>query len=158
MLIQYTSIGIIKSPFRKKTGMPIQTTGAIGVKGEIEIYPDFEGGLKDLDGFSHIILIYHLHESTGFQLELKPFMDDKLHGVFSTRAPKRPNSIGFSVVRLIKIENNILHIENIDILNGTPLLDIKPYIPDIDCHEVNKIGWLEGKSGKMKDKRSDSSF
>lgn len=156
--IIFKPIGIIKTPYKKKDGMPIQPTGAIGIKGEIEIHHAFVEGLKDLDGFSHIILIYHFHNSEGFQLNVKPFMDDRLHGIFSTRAPKRPNPIGLSVVKLNKIENNILYIENIDVLDGTPLLDIKPFVPDVDCPKANKLGWLEGKSNKMGDKISDSRF
>lgn len=156
--IIYKPIAKIKTPFTTKERMPIQPTGAKGIKGEIEIYPEYVKGLKDLDGFSHIILIYHFHLSEGFTLEVKPFMDDKTHGVLSTRAPKRPNSIGFSVVKLNKIENNILYIENIDVVNGTPLLDIKPFIPDVDSPKVDKLGWLEGKSNKMSEKKSDKRF
>lgn len=156
--IIFKPIGVIKTPYKKKDGMPIQPTGATGIKGEIEIYPEFVEGLNDLDGFSHITLIYHLHKSEGFQLNVKPFMDDQLRGIFSTRAPKRPNAIGLSVVKLIKVENNILFIENIDVLDETPLLDIKPFIPDIDSPKVDKLGWLEGKANKMGDKLSDSRF
>ena len=107
--------------------MPIQPSGAKGVAGTIEISPDFIEGLKDLDGFSHIILIYHFHLSKEYTLSVKPFMDDKLRGVFATRAPRRPNPIGISVVKLIKVEpRNLLYTENLDIIDGTPLLDIKP--------------------------------
>lgn len=156
--IFFKPIGIIKTPFFKKEGMPIQPSGAKGILGEIEILPEFVDGLKDLDGFSHIILIYHFHESKGFQLSVKPFMDDQLHGIFSTRAPKRPNPIGFSVVKLNKIKSNILFIENIDVLDGTPLLDIKPFIPNVDSPKVERLGWLERKSDKMGDKLSDHRF
>jgi len=156
--INYKVIGIIKTPFNSKEGMPIQPTGAKGIKGVIEINPEFAEGLIDLDGFSHIILIYHFHKSDNYHLMVKPFMDDKEHGVFSTRAPKRPNPIGLSVVKLIKLEGNILHIEDIDVLNGTPLLDIKPLIPEVDFAEVDKLGWLEGKSNKMGDKKADNRF
>jgi len=156
--VQFYPIGIIKTPFRSTEGMPIQPSGATEVEGTIEIYQDFVEGLKDLDGFSHVILLYHLHESKGFQLMVTPFMDDKQRGVFATRAPKRANPIGLSVVKLVKIENNILHIENIDVLHDTPLLDIKPFIPDVDSPNVTGLGWLQGKSGKMKDKKSDNRF
>lgn len=156
--IIFKPIGYIKTPFIKTEGMPIQPTGAKGIKGEIEIYPEFVEGLKDLDGFSHLILIYHFHESKAFKLSVKPFMDNQFHGVFSTRAPKRPNAIGLSVVKLTKIEGNIIFIENMDVLNGTPLLDIKPFIPDVDSPAVDKLGWLEGKSNKMGDSKSDSRF
>lgn len=157
-IIEYKSIGVIKTPFKEREGMPIQPTGAKGIVGQIEIKDEFLEGLTDLDGFSHIILIYHFHKIKEFELILKPFMDDKKHGVFSTRAPKRPNAIGFSVVKLNKIEGNILHVENIDILDETPLLDIKPFIPDVDSAEVTKMGWLEGKSNKMGKKKSDNRF
>lgn len=157
-IIEYKSIGVIKTPFKEREGMPIQPTGAKGIVGQIEIKDEFLEGLTDLDGFSHIILIYHFHKIKEFELILKPFMDDKKHGVFSTRAPKRPNAIGFSVVKLNKIEGNILHVENVDILDETPLLDIKPFIPDVDSAEVTKMGWLEGKSNKMGDKKSDNRF
>lgn len=156
--IHLKPIGFIKTPFVEREGMPIQPTGATGVKGEIEILDEFMEGLKDLEGFSHIILIYYFHKSEGFQLNVKPFIDDHLRGVFSTRAPKRPNPIGFSVVKLNRIEANRLFIENVDMLNGTPVLDIKPYIPDIDSPVADKIGWLEGISSNMRSKKSDSRF
>ncbi|MGE0088060.1 MAG: tRNA (N6-threonylcarbamoyladenosine(37)-N6)-methyltransferase TrmO [Bacteroidales bacterium] len=151
-------IGIIYTPFDSLEGMPIQPTGAIGVNGIIELFPEFTEGLKDLGEFSHIILIYHFHLSGDHKLLVKPFMDDDLHGVFSTRAPKRPNPIGISVVKLIKIDMNKLYIENVDMLNKSPLLDIKPYISDVDYVEVDKMGWLKGKSHKMGDKKSDNRF
>ena len=156
--ISYKPIGIIHSPFRDIKGMPIQPTGAIGVAGTIEIIPDFIEGLKDLEGFSHIILIYHFHLSKGYELSVKPFIDDKLHGVFATRAPIRPNPIGISVVKLIRVEGNFLHIENVDIIDGTPLLDIKPYISEVDAHEVEKTGWLSGKAEKMHNVKADERF
>jgi tRNA-Thr(GGU) m(6)t(6)A37 methyltransferase TsaA len=151
-------IGTIYTPFDSIEGMPIQPTGANGIKGEIEIFPEFIEGLKDLNGFSHIILIYHFHESLGYKLKVKPFMDENEHGVFSTRAPKRPNPIGFSVVRLVNIENNMVFIENVDMLNKSPLLDIKPYIADIDSVEVQKMGWLNVKAHKMGHRKSDNRF
>ncbi len=157
-LLNLKPIGFIKTPFLTKEGMPIQPTGAKGIKGTIEIDPKYVEGLADLDGFSHIILIYHFHLSKKYELTVKPFMDDELHGIFSTRAPKRPNPIGFSVVQLNKMEGNILYIENIDVLDGTPLLDIKPFIPDVDSPDVQKLGWLEGKSDKMGEKKSDIRF
>ncbi|MCB2195630.1 MAG: tRNA (N6-threonylcarbamoyladenosine(37)-N6)-methyltransferase TrmO [Bacteroidetes bacterium] len=156
--IEYSPIGIIKTPFSTKEGMPIQPSGAAGIKGTIELFNEFVEGLKDLDGFSHIILIYHLHQAKDYKLVVKPFMDNELRGVFSTRAPKRPNAIGLSVVKLNKIEGNILHIENIDVINNTPLLDIKPFIPDVDSPTIEKLGWLQNKSDKMKEKRSDNRF
>ncbi len=120
--------------------MPVQPTGAKGIAGTIEIKPEYIDGLKDIEGFSHIILIYHFHLSKGYSLKVKPFLDENLRGIFATRAPKRPNPLGISVVKLIKVKNNILQIEDVDIVDGTPLLDIKPYVPDFDIHEVEKIG------------------
>ena len=156
--IRYRPIGIIRSPHRETEGTPIQPTGAKGVGGTVEILPECVEGLKDLDGFSHIILIYHFHLSKGYSLTVKPFLDDTLRGVFSTRAPKRPNAIGFSVVRLIKIEGAMLYIEDVDILDCTPLLDIKPYVPEFDTREPERIGWLAGKAGKAAKTGADERF
>jgi tRNA (adenine37-N6)-methyltransferase len=156
--ISYKPIGIIHSPFSDTIGVPIQPSGAKGIKGAIELMPEFAEGLRDLEGFSHIILIYHLHLSKSFSLKVKPFLDDQLRGVFATRAPKRPNPIGISVVRLKEIKGNILHIEDIDIVDGTPLLDIKPHVPEFDIREAVRIGWLTEKVGKASRKRSDSRF
>jgi len=152
------SIGVIKTPFNKKEGMPIQPTGAKGIKAIIEMHPQYVDGLNDLAGFSHIILIYHFHKSNGYSFRTKPFMDDQMRGVFATRAPRRPNPIGISLVKLNKIENNIIHIENIDVLNDTPLFDIKPYIPGVDDVLDVQLGWLEGKTDEMKIKKSDKRF
>ena len=158
MLIKYEPIGIINTPHRIKEGMPIQSIGAKGIKGTITIEPKLMEGLKDLDEFSHLYLIYHFHKSNNYALKIKPFLDDKFHGVFSTRAPQRPNSIGISVVKLISIKDNFLEIENVDILDGTPLLDIKPYIPDFDIHEVDKTGWIVNKIENINSIKSDSRF
>jgi tRNA (adenine37-N6)-methyltransferase len=138
--------------------MPIQPTGAAGIAGTIELYPEYTGGLKDLEGFSHIILIYHFHLSTGFSLQVKPFLDDTLRGLFSTRAPRRPNPIGLSIVRLVKVEGSTLHIENVDIVDGTPLLDIKPYVPELDGINAERIGWLSGKADKALNAKADERF
>lgn len=138
--------------------MPIQSRLAKGAKGRIELKEEFVPGLLDLDGFSHIILVYYFHESKDFRLQVEPFLENKKHGVFATRAPKRPNAIGMSVVKLLRIDNNILEVENIDVLDGTPLLDIKPYIPQFDIHQVEKSGWIEDKEDDMKDIKSDDRF
>ena len=127
--INYSPIGIIHSPFTDLDGMPIQPSGAQGIKGHILINEEFVEGLDDLDGFSHIYLLYHMHLARSYRLKVIPFLDDQLRGVFSTRAPKRPNSIGLSVVKLNSINLNRLEIENVDIIDGTPILDIKPYVP-----------------------------
>ena len=158
MQITYEPVGIVHTPFKSKEGMPIQTRGGKGIKGQIIVKEELASGLTDLDGFSHIILIYHFHKSVGFDLQTIPFLDNNKRGVFSTRAPKRPNSIGISVVRLLSIDKNILNIENVDILDGTPLLDIKPYIPDFDIHKIEKIGWVENKTDKLNEIKSDKRF
>ncbi len=155
MKIVYKPIGIIHSPFKNLEGAPIQPTGAKGVAGTVEVFQEYCAGLKDLDGFSHIILVYHFHLANKWSLEVRPYMDENTHGVFATRIPGRPNPIGISVVRCIKIEGCIIHVEDIDILDGTPLLDIKPYVPDFDSRIVERIGWLSGKSGNVHKKRSD---
>jgi len=156
--ISYRPIGIISSPYKETKGTPIQTTGARGVGSTIEILPECAEGLKDLDGFSHIILIYHFHLSRGYSLTVKPFLDDTPRGVFATRAPKRPNSIGFSVVRLVKIEGTTLYIEDVDIVDSTPLLDIKPYVPEFDAKEAERIGWLAGRAEKAAETGADERF
>ncbi len=138
--------------------MPIQPSGSHSEVGIVEVEPEYEKGLKDLDGFSHIILIYHFHKSEGFSLQIVPFLDTKPRGLFSTRAPKRPNPIGLSVVKLKSIKGNILEIENVDILDGTPLLDIKPYVPDFDGYNDAKTGWLEKTSKNVKNQKSDERF
>lgn len=159
-IVEYKPIGVIKSPFKELEGMPIQPVGAGGVKGEVHIKGEYAEGLVDLEEFSHIILIYDFHLSKGYSLKVKPFLDDKKHGVFATRAPKRPNPIGISVVRLEKVENNTIHISNVDIVDGTPLLDIKPYIPQFNSvkEEDLCIGWFEDKHHEAKDKKSDKRF
>ena len=158
MEIKYRPIGIIHSPFADIEGMPIQPKGASNIQGTIEIFPEFAKGLKDLIGFSHIILLYHFHQVKGSKLIVTPFMDSRSHGVFATRAPKRPNPIGLSIVKLISIEQNILDIKNVDVIDGTPLLDIKPYVPEFDQHKADHIGWLEQAKGKIQSKKSDGRF
>lgn len=138
--------------------MPIQPSGALGVKGSIELLPQYQPALLDLNGFSHIYLIYHFHKVQGVTLQPIPFLDTKPHGLFATRAPKRPNPIGISIVKLISIDQNVLTIENVDILDGTPLLDIKPYIPEFNQIDEVKIGWLKDSAQNVKDRRSDQRF
>ncbi len=152
--IQYKSIGIIHTPFKESKGSPIQPTASVDSEGKVEIFHEFSDGLQDLEKFSHIFLIYHFHLSKKTSLKVKPFMDNNEHGIFATRAPSRPNPIGISIVRLNKIENNILYIKDVDIIDGTPLLDIKPYVSEFDIRKVTKNGWLEHnvyKLGKTKD-------
>jgi len=136
----------------------IQPKGAAGIQGTVEVFPEFAAGLKDLDGFSHVILIYHFHQVQEAKLVVTPFLDSQPRGVFATRAPKRPNPIGLSVVKLLGIEGNLLRVENVDILDGTPLLDIKPYVPEFDQYSAERVGWLAREKEKVRHKRSDSRF
>ena len=156
--ITYRPIGVIHTPFKETKGMPIQSVAAKGVAGRVDVYPDFGDGLKDLEGFSHIFLIYDFHLSQEFSLVVKPFLDESLRGVFATRAPKRPNGIGISVVRLVKVEGFRLQIEDVDMVDGTPLLDIKPYVPEFDVKEVERTGWLAGKADKAAETDANERF
>jgi tRNA-Thr(GGU) m(6)t(6)A37 methyltransferase TsaA len=158
MKIEYHPIGVIHSPFSQLEGMPIQPSRARGVSGKVEVFPEFEQGLKDLDGFSHIILLYHFHKVAGYSLHVVPFLDTELRGLFATRAPKRPNPIGLSVVRLEGIQGNHLSILDLDILDGTPVLDIKPYVPEFDESAEVQIGWLEGARRQRLEAISDDRF
>ena len=156
--ISYEPIGVIHTPFESTTGMPIQPAGAAGVRGDVEVFPGFAQGLQDLEGFSHVILLYHFHRARQVELVVVPFLDVRLHGVFATRAPSRPNPIGLSVVKLIGVEENHLQVANVDVLDGTPLLDIKPYVPEFDQHPADRIGWLADLSNRAEAKRSDDRF
>lgn len=156
--IRYKPIGIIRSPFKEARGTPIQPAGARGIEGTVEIAPEYVEGLKDIEGFSHVILIYHFHLSVGYLLKVEPYMDEKSRGVFATRAPSRPNPIGISIVRLVKVDGNMLYIKDVDIVDGTPLLDIKPYVPEFDTRKVEKIGWLEKNVNKLSKARDDGRF
>lgn len=151
-------IGIIHSPHQDLRGMPIQPAAGAGIRGTVEVDPAYQEGLQDLEEFSHLILLYYFHEAKPPNMLVKPFLDEITHGVFATRAPRRPNGIGISIVRLLSIEKNILEVENLDILDGTPLLDIKPYIPDFDVQGDVRIGWLEKRRGEIRGKRSDDRF
>lgn len=156
--ITFRVIGVIHTPFKVPSGVPIQSKGAKGIKGTVEIGHEYINGLKDIQGFSHIILLYHFHLSRGYSLTVKPFLDTRSHGVFATRAPRRPTPIGLSVVRLLKVKGRRLYIENVDIVDGTPILDIKPYVPEFDVHKVNRVGWLAKKKGKASTQKSDGRF
>lgn len=158
MEIEYHSIGVIHTPFTSLDQMPIQPAGEASAAGFVEIFPDYIEGLKDLDGFSHLILLYHLHKVSASKLIVTPFLDSEPRGVFSTRAPVRPNPIGISVVRLTSVSGNNLHFADLDVLDGTPLLDIKPYIPDFDAPGDVRLGWLEDAKGNVKSMKSDDRF
>jgi len=156
--IRYKPIGIIHSPFKQPCGTPIQPAGAGEAEGTVEITSEYVEGLKDIEGFSHIILIYHFHLCQGYSLAVKPYMDEKNRGVFATRAPSRPNPIGISIVRLVRVDKNILHIRGVDIVDGTPVLDIKPYVPEFDTPEVEKIGWLEKTVNRLPKAKDNGRF
>lgn len=140
-LVEYTPIGVIHSPCLLPEKTPIQPQFAEDYTGQVEIFPEYTEGLKDLEGFSHIILITHLHRAGAARLIVRPFMEDVDRGVFATRHPQRPNPIGLSTVRLLKIEGAILSIQGVDMLDGTPVLDIKPYVPRFDHLEESRGGW-----------------
>lgn len=158
MKISFQPIGIIHTPFTDIENMPIQPAGASDVRGTVEVYPQYAEGLLDLEGFSHLVLLYHFHRVSGFSLTVTPFLDDQKRGVFATRAPRRPNPIGLSVVRLVARDGNRLQIEAVDVLDGTPLLDIKPYVPIFDAGEEIRLGWLEQTDQDVSKKRSDRRF
>lgn len=170
-------IGIVHTPFKEQEGTPIQPTAAMEssghqasgghyhiplsvtskTAGQVEVFTEFAGGLKDLEGFERVILLFYFHKTCSEKLLVHPYLDtENPHGIFATRAPCRPNRIGISCVRLVKIEDNILHIEDVDILDGTPLLDIKPYVPQFDSFEKVKTGWIGG--AEVKGVKADSRF
>jgi len=140
-------IGVIRSPFTEKEKTPIQASRSQAI-GQVEIYPEFADGLKDIEALSHIYLLYAFHESQGYQLQVKPFLDNQEHGIFASRYPYRPNPIGISIVKLVSRKDNMLTVEGIDTLDGTPLLDIKPYVPDFDLRTDVRAGWYETRSYK----------
>jgi tRNA-Thr(GGU) m(6)t(6)A37 methyltransferase TsaA len=157
--IIYTPLGVIHSPFTDTAGMPLQAVAARGVAGTIELDPRYEAGLTDLAAFSHLILLYHFHRvrATGALL-VTPFLDTQRHGVFATRSPQRPNTIGLSIVRLVAIAGCTLSIEDIDVVDGTPLLDIKPFVPAFDVRTTDQVGWFAPHLGRLDDVRADSRF
>ncbi len=157
-MITFEPIGVIHTPHRQPEGMPIQPVGAAGAQGEIIVYEQYVDGLKDLDGFSHIYLLYHFHRMEHSKLLVKPFLDNTTRGVFSTRAPSRPNPIGLSLVKLISIDGNRIVFDGADMLDDTPLLDIKPYVPDFESAEEVKTGWLDKKAIEARKHRSDHRF
>jgi tRNA (adenine37-N6)-methyltransferase len=152
------AIGIIHSPFTNLKDMPIQPKGAKNTIGTIEINPEYEEGLDDLNGFSHIYLLYIFHEAARTSLKVTPFMDKTVRGVFSTRSPLRPNHIGLSIVELVGVEKNLIKVRGIDILNGTPLLDVKPYIESFDAVKNSRSGWMQASASEVAEKRSDDRF
>jgi tRNA-Thr(GGU) m(6)t(6)A37 methyltransferase TsaA len=156
--VTYRPIGVIRTPFADIEGMPIQPAAGAGIRGRIELDPACGEGLVDVDGFSHLILLYHLHEVRASKLTVTPFLDDRMHGIFATRAPARPNPIGMSTVRVVAVGASWIDIEDVDILDGTPLLDIKPYVPTLDDRADARIGWYAGRLDGLPGARSDDRF
>jgi tRNA-Thr(GGU) m(6)t(6)A37 methyltransferase TsaA len=156
--VTFRPIGVIRTPFTATLGMPIQATAAVGVPGRIELDPDLAAGLVDLKGFSHLILLYHLHRITAPRMTVAPFLDDRPHGIFATRSPARPNPIGISTVRLLAIVGSTIEIEDVDMLDGTPLLDIKPYVPAFDDRDDARIGWFTERLDRLPQTRADARF
>ena len=140
--LSLSPIGIVRSPWTAQAGTPIQPAFAEGAEGTVEVRPDLAAGLADLDGFSRIWLLYWLHRADGFALTVTPYLDDTPHGLFATRAPRRPCPIGLSCVRLLGVDGAVLRIADVDLLDGTPLLDIKPYVPRFDAWPDERAGWL----------------
>lgn len=159
MEIIYNPIGVIHTPFHNPEDMPIQPVSRVSGLGCIEIYPEYVAGLQDLEGFSHIYLIYHFHRVRRAELLVKPFLDHEMRGIFSTRAPCRPNSLGLSLVEIVSFENNLIHVAKIDVFDKTPLLDIKPYVPQFESDYNNiRIGWLEQAKERISTQKSDDRF
>lgn len=156
-IINYKVIGLIHTPFTEPKGAPIQPTAGQGIEGSIELFPEYAEGLKDIAGFSHVFLIYHMHLAKP-SLVAKPFLDDAVHGIFATRSPGRPNTIGLSVVRLNSVEGNILLIQDLDIVDNTLLLDIKPFVPEFDIRNHVNIGWYKNKVERFTIVRDDGRF
>ena len=156
--IEFHPIGTIRTPFKRIEGMPIQPGRTQAAEGEVVVDQAYEAGLEDIEGFSHLILLYHFHQVEGFDLKVTPFLDDRKRGLFATRAPRRPNAIGISIVSLLGREGNVLRVSGIDVLDRTPLLDIKPYVQAFDAPQATSCGWLQDKAGQSGAARSDGRF
>lgn len=156
--VTFSPIGTIRTPFHDIAGMPIQPNGARGTRGTVEIAPAYREGLRDLGGFERIILIYAFHRCADHRLTVTPFLDTVPRGIFATRSPRRPNAIGLSVVRLLDVTGGEITVEDIDVLDGTPLLDLKPYVPAFDAYPGSRCGWLEAVAGNAATTKSDDRF
>jgi tRNA-Thr(GGU) m(6)t(6)A37 methyltransferase TsaA len=151
-------IGLINTPYETSAAVPLEPAFSES-EGTADIYPDYVAGLDSLEEFSHIILLYWFHRAKQPQMKVVPYMDTVEHGLFATRTPSRPNPIGFSIVELLKIESGTIYFKGVDMLNGTPLLDIKPYVPEFDSPKATRIGWLEKPLANDKEKLvADSRF
>ncbi|MCB2227673.1 MAG: tRNA (N6-threonylcarbamoyladenosine(37)-N6)-methyltransferase TrmO [Desulfarculaceae bacterium] len=157
--IVYNPIGVLRTPFADPKGGPIQPRGADGAQGRAELLPELAPALADLEGFSHVILIYHCHRAAGFKPRVTPFLGREDHGLFSTRAPARPNPIGLSVVALEEVQGSTLLLRGVDMLDHSPLLDVKPYVPGFD-HPDGEIrtGWLGQRAGEADTAKADDRF
>jgi tRNA-Thr(GGU) m(6)t(6)A37 methyltransferase TsaA len=151
-------VGTIRTEFTRRVGTPIQSAVAPDSRGTVEVFPEFEEALQDLEGFSHLFLIYIFHRAGPATLRCIPYLDDTPRGVFATRAPSRPNPIGLSVVRLLERQGNILKIAEVDILDGTPLLDIKPFVPHYDHRDQAAVGWLSKRLNDCLRPKADDRF
>jgi tRNA-Thr(GGU) m(6)t(6)A37 methyltransferase TsaA len=154
--ITYRPIGVIRSGHVAAEETPIQPVYAKGCKGQAEVFPEFASGLRDLDGFSHLFLLYHFHLAGPAKLLVRPFLQDVERGIFATRAPCRPNAVGLSIVELVRREGNVLHLDGVDILDGTPLLDIKPYTAKFDRIKTTRNGWgdeVDDETARQRGKR-----
>ncbi|MFB3779449.1 MAG: tRNA (N6-threonylcarbamoyladenosine(37)-N6)-methyltransferase TrmO [Bryobacteraceae bacterium] len=136
-------IGVIETPFRDPSGAPIQPSRARNARGRVLLDPQFQPGLQDLEGFERVWLVYWLHRAPAPRLHVTPFLDKRERGIFATRAPARPAPIGMSAVRLLAVQGCILDVEGVDVIDGTPLLDIKPYVPEFDCYPESRAGWFD---------------
>ncbi|MBU1276524.1 MAG: tRNA (N6-threonylcarbamoyladenosine(37)-N6)-methyltransferase TrmO [Proteobacteria bacterium] len=157
--ICYEPIGLLHTPFSEPSGAPIQPCGAGDARGRAELRPELVPALEDLAGFSHVILLYHCHRAAAFKLKVRPFLDHNEHGLFATRAPARPNAIGLSVVKLEAVEGNLLHLKGVDMLDQSPLLDVKPYVPQFDAPPGPlRTGWLADKAREASTQKADERF
>lgn len=156
--IAFRPIGVVRTPWPDPEGTPIQPPAAEGVEGSVELYPEYADGLDGLDGFSHLMLLYYCHRAGGATLRVTPFLDDEPRGVFATRAPSQPNAIGLSVVRLEAVDGSVLRIRDVDIVDGSPLLDIKPYVPAFDVRTGVRTGWLQTGADGLPGARDDGRF
>jgi tRNA-Thr(GGU) m(6)t(6)A37 methyltransferase TsaA len=150
-------VGIVHSPYKTSKGVPVQPGVAKGAEGRVELFPEYEPALKDLDGFDRIWLVCWFHRARQPKLKVVPYRDTVERGLFATRAPSRPNPIGISPVRLLGVEGNMLHVADIDLLDGTPVLDVKPYSPLFDCFSGSKAGWLDNSKPDAR-RRADDRF
>jgi tRNA-Thr(GGU) m(6)t(6)A37 methyltransferase TsaA len=156
--VVYRPIGVARTRYATQAGMPLQSVAAADEPGRIELDPELAAGLRDLDGFSHLHVISHLHRSVPGDLVVVPFLDQTARGVFATRSPRHPNPIGLSIVRLVAIDGSTLHVTGLDLLDGTPVLDVKPYVPAFDHVDADRVGWFEGRADAVHTRRADDRF